>query len=100
MGVYHRRSHVAVAEQLLNRADGLASLQQISATTWPQASVAEPLGMPEGVAADRFGDSGGQLGSAERLLDQGGIQVVTGLPKSLVSSLARPFARLPAPASL
>ena len=49
----------------------------MSATTWPQASVAEPLVMPEGVAVGRFGDSGGQLGSADRLLDQGGIQVVT-----------------------
>jgi hypothetical protein len=77
MGVDHRRSHEAVAEQLQNRAGGLAPLQQMSATTWPQASVAEPLGMPEGVAVGRFGDSAEQLGSADRLLDQGRIQVVT-----------------------
>ena len=69
VGVDHRRSHVAVAEQLLNRADGLAPLQQMGGTTWPQASVVEPLGIPEGVAAGRFGDSGGQLGPADRFLD-------------------------------
>ena len=79
VGVDHRRSHVAVAEQLLNRADGLAPLQQMGGTTWLQASVVGPLGIPEGVAAGRFGDSGGQLGPADRLLDQGGIQVVTPL---------------------
>ena len=77
MGIDHRRSHLAVPEQRPHRADVLAYLQLVSATTWPQASVVEPLGIPEGVAAGRFGDSGGQLGPADRLLDQGGIQVVT-----------------------
>ena len=43
MGVDHRRPNVAVAEQLLNRADGLAPLQQMRLTNRPQASVAEPL---------------------------------------------------------
>jgi hypothetical protein len=79
VGVDHRRSHVAVAEQLLNRAEGLAPLQQMGGTTWPQASVVEALGIPEGVADGRYVDSGGQLGPADRLLGQGGIQVVTPL---------------------
>jgi hypothetical protein len=35
MGVDHRRSHDAVAEQLLNHADGLAPLQQMRLTTRP-----------------------------------------------------------------
>ncbi len=68
----HRGSHIAMAEQLLNRADGLTSLQQMRGLTWPQASVAEPLGMAEAVAAGRIGDTGGQHGSAHRVLDQGG----------------------------
>jgi hypothetical protein len=79
MCVDHRRSHLAVPEQRPHRADVLAYLQLVSATTWPQASVVEPLGMAEAVAAGRFGDAGGQHGSAHRLLDQGGIQVVTAL---------------------
>jgi hypothetical protein len=101
MGVDHRRSHIAVAEQLLNRADGLASLQQKSGLSWPQASVAEPLGMAEAVAAGRFGDSGGQHGSAYRLLDQGGIQVVTALLPAFGTVLARAWGscNLPQPAA-
>ncbi len=46
-------SFTPVVEQLLNRADVLASLQQMRGLNWPQASVAEPLGMAEAVAAGR-----------------------------------------------
>ncbi len=78
-----------MAEKLLNREDALASLQLMRGLTWPQASVAEPLGMADAVAAGRFGDSGGQHGSAYRLLDQAGIQVVTALLPAFGTVLAR-----------
>jgi hypothetical protein len=41
------------------------------------------------VAAGRFGDAGGQHGSAHRLLDQAGIQVVTALLPAFGTVLAR-----------
>ena len=79
LGVAHRRSHIFVAEQPLNHAGGLVSLQQMSGTTWPQAGEAESLGMAEAMGGSRFGDSGGLHGSSDRLLGQGWIQVVTPL---------------------
>ena len=41
------------------------------------------------MAADRFGDFGGQHGSAHRLLDQGGIQVVSAVLAAFGTVLAR-----------
>ncbi len=101
MGIDHRRSHLAVPEQRPHRADVLAYLQLVSANTWPQASVVEPLGMAEAVAAGRFGDAGSQHGSAHRLLDQGGIQGVMALLAAFGTFLARAWGSctLPQPAA-
>ena len=51
IGLDHGRSHLAPAEHPLDRSDAVASLQQTRGTTWPQASVAEPLGLAEGMQA-------------------------------------------------
>ena len=77
MGVDQRGPHVAVAEEFLDRSDVLSTFRQIGGITWPQASVAEPLGVPEGVAAGRFADPSGHNRAAHRFLHEGGIEVVT-----------------------
>ena len=49
MGVDHRGSDVVVAEQFLYRADVVATFEYVGGLTWPQASVAEPLGTTKAV---------------------------------------------------
>ena len=56
MGVDHGCSHIFMAEQFLNRVDVGALFQLVRGVTWPQASVAEPLGMAEGGAGRWFAD--------------------------------------------
>jgi hypothetical protein len=45
-------AHVPMAQQLLDSPDVLSPFQQVCCLTWPKASVAEPLGMTNGMAAD------------------------------------------------
>ena len=52
MGTYHYVAHVPVAQQLLDSPDVLSPFQQVCCLTWPKASVAEPLGMTKGMAAN------------------------------------------------
>jgi hypothetical protein len=47
MGVDHGGSDGVVAEPLLHHADVIATLKSVGGTTWPQASVAEPLDITE-----------------------------------------------------
>lgn len=68
MGLDHRGAHVLVAQELLDRADVLAPLQQVGRK-----------GMAEGVAAGLLGDSCLGYGSLHRLLHHARIQVVAAL---------------------
>ena len=52
MGIYHYVAHVPVAQQLLHSPYVLSPFQQVCCLTWPKASVAELLGMTNGMAAD------------------------------------------------
>ena len=52
MGTYSFFAHVQMAQQLLDSPDVLSPFQQVCCLTWPKASVAEPLGMTNGMAAD------------------------------------------------
>jgi hypothetical protein len=52
MGVNHCGAHVPMAQQPLDSPDVLSPFQQVCCLTWPKASVAEPLGMTKGMAAD------------------------------------------------
>jgi len=66
MGIDHGGPYVAVAEELLDRADVLPLLQQVGGK-----------GVPEGVAAGRLADTRCLHRPSYRFLHQGGIQVVT-----------------------
>ena len=54
MGVDQGGHDVLVAQQLLNGAEVLVRLQQVGGLTWPQASVAEPLGVAKDLTAGLF----------------------------------------------
>jgi hypothetical protein len=58
MGVDHCRTHYMMPQEFLDRSDVLSTFQNESGITWPQASVAEPLGMTEGMAAGCFCHAG------------------------------------------
>src|SRR5258708_37443470 len=66
VGVDHRRLHVGVAEELLDRADAVAILEQMRGER-----------VPERMAAGVFLDAGGVNGERDRALHGGFFQVVT-----------------------
>ena len=71
-----------------------AGLQKDGGAVHSQRAAVEHMGVDHrrshlAVAAGRFGDAGGQHGSAHRLLDQAGIQVVTALLPAFGTVLAR-----------
>ena len=57
--------HIVIDRELLNHADVLAAFQQMGGVTWPNASVADPPRMAEGVALWRD-DSRGQQRPPQR----------------------------------
>ena len=77
MGVDHGGTQIIMAQQLLDRADVLAPLQQVSCK-----------GVSEGVATGLLGHPSLRQGSLHRLLNQARIQMVTALSAGFLVSPA------------
>jgi hypothetical protein len=77
VGVDHGGRDVAVAEELLDGADVVSGFQKVGGE-----------GVAEGVAADAFGEVGGQGGLSDSALDDRFVEVVTPALASLGMQVA------------
>jgi hypothetical protein len=79
VGVEHGRSHVAIPQEFLNHSHVLVTFQNGNGITWPQASVAEPLGVTERTATGCFCHAGLGDSTLHGFLNNARIKMVAAL---------------------